>query len=262
MLVLPCLLHRTSNIDNLTSAIDTLAIALIDNLGAVRNGLRTARNNSQKFAYYDDANTMTQSNIFLDLRDFCEEINLRITNEAVNNAANAVINAIGNPGGNLILHEDHQNGSGATPNSGFYFDAGTYGLSIFFPESALAVYKNYINASATPSNLKFCQLTHWDEFLTLYCEPISTTTIPTTTTSTVPSTTTSTLDSDNDGIPNSQTTVPTNPTAQTLAPVHQLQINPEVTAPVMLTVLMVAHQMVCVLKTKEIADNDGARRCV
>jgi hypothetical protein len=47
-----------------------------------------------------------------------------------------------------------------------------------------------------------------------------------------------------------KTTAPTNPTAQISVPVHQPQINLEVTAIAMQIVLMVAHQMVCVLKIR------------
>ncbi|MCX6355893.1 MAG: clostripain-related cysteine peptidase [Candidatus Aureabacteria bacterium] len=164
---------RSSYTGSVSSAVDTLANALINNIGSILTNLQTARNHSQKFAYYDTGNTMTQSNIFLDLKDLCYEINEHITNSTVNNAATGVINALGSAGGNFVRLENHQS------SGGYNFDAGTYGASIFFPESELSVYQNYINASGTPANLDFCAGTHWDEFLYSYFHPGQPTQTPT-----------------------------------------------------------------------------------
>ena len=73
-------------------------------------------------------------------------------------------------------------------------------------------------------------------------------TIPVTTssTSTISTTTTIIVDTDKDGVPDSRDNCPNKPNGQISVPVHLLQINLELTAPVMLNVLMVAHQMGCV----------------
>jgi hypothetical protein len=157
-----------SQAGGVSSPVDTLAGALVRNIWTIRAEIQSARNDAQKFAYYDVHNTMTQSNIFLDLRDLCEEIVGHCSNQEVRQAASGVIAAVGNAGGNFVRFEGHQSAPGATPNSGYYFEAGTYGVSIFFPESPLDVYYNYVNASSTPANLAFCADTQWDEFLQAY----------------------------------------------------------------------------------------------
>jgi hypothetical protein len=165
---------RTSYTGGVATAVDGLADALINHLRMIRGDLQSARNDAQKFAYYDGDNTMTQSNIFLDLRDFAEEVNGHVTISEVNDAASAVIDAVGSEGGDFVRWEAHHNDAGASPSSGYWFDAGTYGVSLFFPESVSPsgqnVYYNYVNDSGTPSNLAFCSSTQWDEFLRAYLE--------------------------------------------------------------------------------------------
>ena len=160
---------RQAYTSGVTTAVDVLAEALINNMRTIRGSLQSARNGTQKFAYFDINNTMTQSNIFLDLYDLCREINEHIIGMSeVNDAANAVINAIGNEGGDFVRWEAHQS------VGGYDFTAGTFGVSVFFPESTAPggedTYINYVNTSATPSDLAFCASTYWDEFLRAYLE--------------------------------------------------------------------------------------------
>lgn len=158
---------QMSSVAAVASAIDSLAASLLNNLYATRGQVTAARTQAQKMAYFETSTTMTQGNIFLDLRDFCEELASRVSVSSVQVAANAVVSAIGNSGGNCMRLERHANGPGATQNSGYWFDRGTYGMSVFFPESKDSTYFNYINDSGTPANLAFTASTRWDEFLTL-----------------------------------------------------------------------------------------------
>ncbi len=167
-----------------SNAVDALAVTLVNNvhLHTVRNGIEAARSETQKMAYFDSFYTATQSNVFLDLKDLCEEINNHVTSmPEINDAATAVIDAIGDVGAGLVSWELHQTGLGPFYISftelkiGIYnFELGTHGVSIFFPESTLEpdrmTYRNYLNESGTPSDLAFCADTHWDEFLRKYIE--------------------------------------------------------------------------------------------
>jgi hypothetical protein len=163
----------TSRVNGVVSAVDGLANAVINNMRAVRNDLQLARNDAQKFAYFDICNTMTRSNIFLDLKDLARKIRGNVSVGEVRNAADAVIAAVGDPDGDFVTLERHQTGAGPC-GPGYDFDTGTFGVSIFFPESTSPsgqnTYWNYINESSTPANLAFCASTRWDEFLRTYLE--------------------------------------------------------------------------------------------
>jgi len=161
---------QSSQIGTVATAVDALATNLIANMELIRGDLVMARTDSQKFARTDATWTMNVSNLFLDLRDLCTEIWDHVTIQAVRNAATNVLTAMGNSGGNLILFEDHQNGTNGGTNSPpviFNFDAGTYGLSIYFPQTSnSAGYSDY-----NSSNFSFCSNTHWDEFLNAFLTP-------------------------------------------------------------------------------------------
>ena len=165
---------RTAYAGGVSTAVDDLAQALITHMRTIRPTLQVARSETQKFAYYDLDNTMTEANIFLDLRDLATEVDAYVAIDEVDDAASAVVDAIGTPGGDFVVWEAHQNEGDASPTSGYWFDAGTSGVSIFFPDSVSpsgqGVYDNYVNDSATPSNLAFCSSTQWDEFLRAYLE--------------------------------------------------------------------------------------------
>ncbi|MGA2177903.1 MAG: Calx-beta domain-containing protein, partial [Verrucomicrobiota bacterium] len=171
---------RPGQAATISSAVDTLASALIQNTAVYRANIATAQNHAQKFAFcHDESWTMDPGNMFLDVRDLCQELVAVVPVTGVQTAANSVIAAIGNAGGPFLVSEQHANDSGATQNNGFWFDKGTYGLSIFFPRSpqdancfnTYNTYNNYINQSATPANLAFTAATHWDEFLQAFFSP-------------------------------------------------------------------------------------------
>jgi Leucine-rich repeat (LRR) protein len=167
---------RPGQVAAISSAIDSLASTLITNITSIHPDIQTAQAHAQKFAQEDATWTMNPFNYFLDLRDFCEEIIQHVTVAAVQTAANSVITAIGNPGGSFLVLERHANGYNRdispdlpTPNSGFWFDKGTHGLSIFFPnEDTSWTYENYTNQGLSPANLAFTASTRWDEFLRIY----------------------------------------------------------------------------------------------
>jgi hypothetical protein len=161
---------RPGQVTPIVTAVDALALTLIQNIGAERANITTAQANAQKFAYQQDATwTMCPDNFFVDLRDFCEEVVQHSSVPSVQTAANAVITAIGSAGGSFLVSEQHSSAPGATQKNGFWFDQGTYGLSFFFPRSdTWGTYDNYINDSITPANLAFTASTSWDEFLRAY----------------------------------------------------------------------------------------------
>jgi hypothetical protein len=160
---------RSENSQTLSAAVNSLGTALRNNLSSIRVAIDGAREATQKFAFEDASHTQTSSNYFLDLRGFAQEIKQRVSISEVVTACDAVISAVGDPGGSFVELEQHQS---STSQYDFDFSRGCYGISIFFPKTAtITTYQNYTNQSSNPANLAFCADTSWDEFLKDYLEP-------------------------------------------------------------------------------------------
>jgi probable HAF family extracellular repeat protein len=155
-------LVNTQHTDSVAAAADSFARVLVDKMATYRADIQGARNDTQKFAFPDTANTMTQSNYFLDLQDFARSIYRNIRVPEVVAALDAVIDAVDK---SVVIEEDASAGAG-----GWDFSVGTNGISIFFPEAVNPTYSNYMNSSATPADLAFCADTWWDEFVRAYVE--------------------------------------------------------------------------------------------
>ena len=166
----------TSQADTVHTRIRNLAQTMINHMNEIKDDIKQIRDVTQKFAWFNIGHTDDVSNVYVDLKDLCRKIVAQISVPEVTTAAQAVVDAIGETGGNFIKYEAHQNGQGYFEENGkifsynYNFDTGTYGVSIFFPPNTSSnLYYNYINASSTPSNLKFCkagdQDSLWDEFL-------------------------------------------------------------------------------------------------
>ena len=154
-----------SEIFNIVSKLDDLAGALISDFNNVYSELDTIRTHIQKF----DSNgsyTITDSDDYLDLKDLAIEVNDRCSSASVRTAASALSNAIGNEVGVFVKYEDHLSGSALGTN--YDFSNGTYGLSVFWPDTSDSTYDNYIDTTSSGSRLALCIDTNWDQFLHLY----------------------------------------------------------------------------------------------
>ncbi|MGB9834980.1 MAG: clostripain-related cysteine peptidase, partial [bacterium] len=152
--------------NRILNAISNFSIALWNNMDKLRVLDGVIRDHVQKFAYPYWSNTEDTNNWFVDLEDFCYEIKEHVADTQLANKAQAVIDALGNPGGNFILLERHQSGDYYDPVAReylhYYFDKGTYGISILFPPSS-ANPSHY-----TSENFEFCRDSYWDEFIKAY----------------------------------------------------------------------------------------------
>lgn len=147
-------------IGNVGSAVDQLAQAL-DNFLTPSNvsQIITIRNNVQTF---DSRNyqVLDSTDEYIDLYHFAELVKASISDGTVQNAAQAVMDAIGA----AMVAEHHR--SGQDPWSGNYWDLDdAHGVAVFFPPRSNGWdYMNYV----TGGSWTFCTSTAWDEFLVSY----------------------------------------------------------------------------------------------
>jgi len=127
-----------STYTSLNTAVDDFAQALMDGLNTYRNQISQARLNTQNFLDRE----------YLDLYDFANQVNLRITEAAINTSATAVMNEVDN----VMIHEQH--GSTSYSNA--------HGISIYFPASSGDYDSRYDGVS---NFLQFTQNNRWDEWL-------------------------------------------------------------------------------------------------
>lgn len=135
--------------DSLNAAVDNFANVLIANYGSYATQIQAARNNSQEFFYTD----------YVDLYDFADEVNVRVNNTTIDNAATAVKNALNN----VVFREHHGT---SWP--------GAKGISIYYPKTA-AEYDNRYDGSS--GFLQFTANNHWDEWIHAYHNPVPTPTL-------------------------------------------------------------------------------------
>ena len=148
------------------NAINGFSIALWNNMDKLRALDGVIRDQVQKFAYPNIYNTDDTNNWFVDLEDFCYEIKEHVGDAQLANQAQAVLDALGIPGGNFILLERHRskNYYDTVEKKMKYrnFEKGTYGISILLPPSS-ANPSHY-----TSENFEFCRDSYWDEFIKAY----------------------------------------------------------------------------------------------
>lgn len=159
---------RESQTGGVVNNLHNLASALIDNMWDVRGELSLIRHYTQKFDYNTETpgpdGIITQFDDYLDLKDMAIETYNRCSNSDVQAAASALRNAIGNEGGVFVEFEEHLS------VGNYNFDSGTYGVSIYWPDSADNTYQDYIDITSSGSQLELCEFTNWDEFLQAYLE--------------------------------------------------------------------------------------------
>ena len=120
--------------DALNGAVDLFAQALIDYMGTYRPQYTQAFQASQRF----------DEPLYVDLYDFASQINSRISEPEINDAANAVMIAVEA----AVINEKH----------GTHWP-GAHGVSIYYP---------WRDLDSDYSDLQFTQLTQWDEYLAAY----------------------------------------------------------------------------------------------
>ncbi len=124
-----------SQLDELATAVDTLASALITAGGLGNNKLLNAADSALYFADYD----------YLDLYDLCTKIKAQNISTAVTNAATALQTAVNNA---VYWH-----------GYGTWGYGNEHGLSIYFPNPWYSSYDSAYN------NLSWADATHWDELI-------------------------------------------------------------------------------------------------
>jgi hypothetical protein len=122
----------------LTTAIESLALELTSKIGTYITDIRAARGASDA-SYYD----LT----YIDLYNFSYQIYNRISDPAIQNAAQDIMNAINS----MVIAEAH----------GFYHP-GFHGITIYYPGAALYYESTY------ETILDFTNDLSWDEFLLTY----------------------------------------------------------------------------------------------
>ena len=124
----------------LNTAVDNFAAALLANGAANAAGIQAARSAVQDFDF----------DYYIDLYDFASRVQANVANAAIDNAAAAVMAALGP----ATIHEHH----GATW-------PGAHGISIYFPKT-LGEYDTRYDGSS--GFLQFTVDTQWDEWLRAY----------------------------------------------------------------------------------------------
>ncbi|MEW6096457.1 MAG: clostripain-related cysteine peptidase, partial [bacterium] len=125
--------HTTSSLDNLASATTAFANAMM--ASGEWTQIKQARASTENFYYSSGA----------DLYDFAKEVYIRISSQAVKDAAIALGNAINNN----VIAEAHKSGHPEV-----------HGIAIYFPSS--------YGPSPTYYSTNFAINTSWDEFLDEY----------------------------------------------------------------------------------------------
>ena len=125
---------------SLNTAVNNFAAALLANGAANAAGIQAARSAVQDFDF----------DYYIDLYDFASRVSANVANTAIDNAAAAVMAALGP----ATIHEHH---GAAWP--------GAHGLSIYFPKT-LGEYDARYDGSA--GFLQFTAATQWDEWLRAY----------------------------------------------------------------------------------------------
>jgi hypothetical protein len=126
--------------ETLTSAVDSLAAALINGLNRHQGEMAKARAETQTFEHPG----------YIDLHDFAEKIRDWVDDPTIDDAASAVMEAVKY----TVLYEQH---GSSWP--------GAHGITIYFPES-LAGYDGQYDGDQ--GLLEFTANTRWDEWLRAY----------------------------------------------------------------------------------------------
>ena len=124
----------------LNTAVNGFAVALLTNGTSYAAGIQAARNAVQDFDF----------DYYIDLYDFASRVSANVANTAIDNAAAAVMAALGP----ATIHEHH---GAAWP--------GAHGISIYFPRT-LGEYDTRYDGSS--GFLQFTAATQWDEWLRAY----------------------------------------------------------------------------------------------
>jgi hypothetical protein len=129
------------SLDQLTSATDQLASAVLNNMNEVRSGVETARAATQHFDFDSG-----EYDYYRDLYDFAARVNSGVSNPSVKTAAQNVMSAVNS----TVIREGHY-GSDVS---------GAHGISIYLPDPG-GMLSGY-------TSMTFSQATHWDEMLAQY----------------------------------------------------------------------------------------------
>ena len=137
-------------------AVDVLARALNEAVGAYRHQIMTSFVSSQRFDSNVDLR-LTDTDGYVDAYDFARLVKQNVPSGAVQAAAQSVMDAIS---AQLMVHERHA--SGFYWGNGAYWDLQeTHGLSIYLPLGRNEWLLDYYNAT----ELAFAADTAWDEFI-------------------------------------------------------------------------------------------------
>jgi hypothetical protein len=151
-----------TQMNNVASAIDSLAQALIARLPTYAAQISKARSSAQKFDSNGDSN-LDNIDGYTDLYHFAQLVKQNVPNATIQNAAQGVMDAIGAAGGAFVSREVHESGINWENGVEWNLD-NTHGISVYFPlDSSAAEYSDYI-----PGNLAFAASTRWDDFLAAY----------------------------------------------------------------------------------------------
>jgi hypothetical protein len=136
--------------DNLLTAVDELAVALISALPAHRSEIETAA--QRAFGMEDPTNK--------DLYDAAEEIKAQVNDPTVQVKAQAVMDAV-----NAVVTHSHY----VDPHGWWGYEGNIHGITIWWPRNATELdeasspqwndfdyYRNY---------LEFSEVTRWDDFI-------------------------------------------------------------------------------------------------
>jgi hypothetical protein len=147
-----------SYIEGVAQAVDSLANVLnTDDLNGYESNIKTSFQSVQKF----DSNVDLQiddRDAYIDLYHFASLLSQNISDVSVQEAAQAVMTAIGQPGEKLIL--DRRRASGIY-NGKFWSLEHADGLSIYLPLGVSDWLLDYYNGA----ELSFAADTTWDEFI-------------------------------------------------------------------------------------------------
>jgi photosystem II stability/assembly factor-like uncharacterized protein len=151
-------LQRT---DDLSAALDKLAIALFDATPAYSPLITSTYLAAQKFDYNADL-LISDTEGYVDLGDFTTRLSETFpSGSEIVTAAKAVLGVLNDPVTPLIIHERHQSGPTGWPYYTYMDLADATGLSIYLPlgepDGDLPFYRH--------DQLAFARDTVWDEFL-------------------------------------------------------------------------------------------------
>ena len=181
-------------INEVELAVDSLARAMIDDLASAVtvSQIKEAYLSTQKLDYDSDLRLRGETEGYVDLYHLASQIRENVTNTAIADAAQSVIDAL-NPGDSaFVIAEQHRSGYPwmITDPPEYWNLANAHGISIYLPlgQDLQMTLENEEGVTQTvkvrkwynDTNLSFAAHTQWDEFITAYYEATSTS-IPTST---------------------------------------------------------------------------------